>query len=197
MPFTRVFAAIALLSLAACGGAENLNAKPDPIGDFRMGHNVVVGETAKQVPPTRAATAEEWEASFEEAIAARMGRYDGEGLYHLGVSVDAYALAIPGVPVVVKPRSVLVFTVTVWDNATRTKLNPEPKQITVLEGGGFSEASIIGSGLVRKKDEQMRLLSANGARAIERWLKKNEAWFDGDPTTMPPPEEDPFEENDS
>ncbi len=196
MSLARILAATALMFLAACGSKENLGVKPPPIGDFRMGHNVVVGDTAKQIPPTRGATGAEWEAAFEKEIAARMGRYDGEGLYHLGVSVDAYALAIPGIPVVVKPKSILVFSVTVWDNETRTKLNPVAKQITVLEGGGFSEASIIGSGLMRNKNEQMRLLSASGARAIQGWLRNNEAWFDGDPTTMPPPEEDPFEERD-
>lgn len=181
MSFVRIFALVAAVALAGCAG-ENLDAPPEPLGDFRLGLNVVVGETAREVPPTRAATAEEWEASLEAAIDRRFSRYRGEGEYHLGVSVDAYALAIPGVPVVVKPRSVLVFSVTVWDNATRQKLNGEVKQLTVFESTGFlTPESIIGSGLLRDKQEQMDSLSAGAARAIQFWLKQNEEWFSPDP----------------
>ncbi|MCU0910433.1 MAG: hypothetical protein MUE98_03535 [Rhodobacteraceae bacterium] len=181
MSFARAVALIAAVLVSACSTGD-LDQPPEPLGDFRLGLNVVVGETAKQIPPTRGATAEEWEAALETEIDRRFGRYQGSGEYHLGVSVDAYALAIPGVPVVVKPRSVLVVSATVWDNATRQKLNGEVMQLTVLESTGFlTPDSIIGSGLMRPKAEQMQSLSFNAARAIEYWLKQNEDWFSPDP----------------
>lgn len=195
MTLVRLFAPLALLLLAACASKDGLD-EPPPLGDFRLGFNVVVGKTASLIPPSRGATAEEWEAVLGEEIDKRFRRYEGERLYHFGVSVDAYALAIPGVPVVVKPRSVLVFTVTVWDDATQQKLNVEPQQMTVLESTGFlTGKSIIGSGLTQSKEEQMRNLSYAAARAIQRWLVKNEAWFDGDPETQPPPEPEPPVDN--
>lgn len=196
MTLVRLFAPLALLLLAACASKDGLDEPPPPLGDFRLGFNVVVGKTASLIPPSRGATAEEWEAVLGEEIDKRFRRYEGERLYHFGVSVDAYALAIPGVPVVVKPRSVLVFTVTVWDDATQQKLNVEPQQMTVLESTGFlTGKSIIGSGLTQSKEEQMRNLSYAAARAIQRWLVKNEAWFDGDPETQPPPEPEPPVDN--
>lgn len=185
MAFMRSIALVACLAVAACAGREDPEAPPPDLGDFRLGHNVVVGQTAQMVPPSRSATAEEWEQVFEAEVARRFGRYQGEGLYHLGISVDAYALAIPGIPVVVSPKSVLVFTVTLWDNATRSKLNPEAKQFTVFES--ISGDTFVGSGLTQTKEEQMQNLSVNATRAIERWLVENQAWFDGDPTTNPPP----------
>ncbi|MCX7645453.1 MAG: hypothetical protein N2Z62_09195 [Rhodobacteraceae bacterium] len=181
MSFARLLAPVALLLLAACA-ADDLDKPPAPLGDFRLGLNVVVGETARQVPPSRTATAEEWEAALKAAIDRRLGRYAGAGEYHMGVSVDAYALAIPGVPVVIKPRSVLVISVTVWDAATRQKLNGRVKQLTVLESTGFlTPDSIIGSGIMRNKQKQMQSLAASAARAIEYWLKQNQEWFSADP----------------
>lgn len=181
MSLLRLVAPLALLILAACTAKDGLDDPPPELGDFRLGHNVVVGETARMVPPSRRATTEEWEAVLGAEIDKRLGRHQGEGLYHLGVSVDVYALAIPGIPVVVKPRSVLVVSVTVWDNATRSKINIDPGQLTVLENLGLSGESIVGSGITQSKDQQMQNLSYAAARAIERWLAENKDWFSPDP----------------
>ena len=181
MSFARAVALFAAIVVSACA-RDGLDQPPEPLGDFRLGLNVVVAETARQIPPTRGATAEEWEAALKAEIDRRFGRYRGSGEYHLGVSVDAYALAIPGIPVVVKPRSVLVVSATVWDNATRQKLNGKVRQLTVFESTGFlTPDSIIGSGLMRPKSEQMQSLAYNAARAIEYWLRQNEDWFSPDP----------------
>ncbi len=177
MPFVRLIAVLALVVLAACEDRQSLNDPPPDLGDFRLGHNVVVGKTANLIPPSRSATPEEWERIMGEEMEKRFRRYQGSGLYHIGVSIDAYALAIPGVPVVVKPRSILVVTVNVWNNRTQARLN-EPHQITVLERTGFGEASIIGSGITQTKEQQMRNLADNAARAIERYLLANKEWFE-------------------
>lgn len=181
MRLARLVPLSALLLLAACAAKDGLDAPPPDLGDFRLGHNIVVGETARQAPPSRGATAEEWEAVLGAEIGRRLGRHQGEGLYHLGTSVDVYALAIPGIPVVVKPRSVLVVSVTVWDNATRSKINVEPEQLTVFENLGLTGEGIVGSGITQSREEQMQNLAAAAARAIERWLAENEDWFSADP----------------
>lgn len=181
MSFARVAALVAVVLVAACS-RDGIGQPPEPIGDFRLGLNVVVGDTAKQIPPTRTVTAEDWEGALKAEIDRRMGRYQGTGEYHLGVAVDAYALAIPGVPLVVKPRSLLVVSVTAWDNATRQKLNGKVQQLTVMESTGFlTPDSLLGSGITRRKDEQMQSLAYNAARAIEDWLRLNEDWFSPDP----------------
>jgi hypothetical protein len=171
---SRLFAVIAALALSACA-AEDLTKPPTPLGDFDLGFNIVVAKNAQQVGPSRQVTAAEWEAALKAEIEKRTGRYDGNKLYHLGVAVDAYALAYPGIPIVLKPKSVLSVTVNVWDDTAQRKINAEPKVITVFEP--FSGETFIGSGLTQTKEQQMVNLSANAARKINAWLVENKAWF--------------------
>lgn len=173
--FLARLAAVAALVLVAACAQEDLTAPPPDIGDFRLGYNIVVAKNAQPVGPSRQATPEEWEAVLKEEVGKRLGRYEGEKLYHIGIGVDAYALAIPGIPLVLKPKSVLAITVSIWDDAAGVKVNSEPKKFTVFERG--SEKTFIGSGLTQTKEEQMTNLSANAARQIMKWIEENKAWF--------------------
>lgn len=170
----RLIAVAAMVSLAACA-KEDLSKPPEPIGDFQLGYTIIVAKNAKKVGPSREATEEEWQTILQEEIVKRVGRYDGEKLYHLGINVDGYALALPGVPIVLNPRSILVVSANVWDDSAQKKINLEPEQITVFEG--TSEKTFVGSGLTQSKEDQMRNLSANAARQIARWLVENKVWF--------------------
>ncbi len=171
----RLPAAVLMLALLAGCAANDLAEPPVPLGDFALGLNVAVADNAQRVPISRAATEAEWEAAMTQAIADRFGRYDGTRLYNIGISIDGYALAPPGIPVVAAPKSVLVVTANVWDDAAQKKLNPEGKQITVFEG--LSGETVIGSGLTRTREQQMAALSYNAARAVERWFLQNPDWF--------------------
>jgi len=98
----------------------------------------------------------------------------------LGISLEGYVLAVPGVPLVASPKSALIFNVTAWDDAAGAKLNDEPEQITVIES--FSGETVLGSGLTQSKEVQMRNLSRNAAKLIQNWLvrqKYQEDWFGG------------------
>jgi hypothetical protein len=170
----RAAAAAVLLCLAACA-QEDLTKAPPPLGNFQLGYNVVVAKNAKTVGPSRQATPEEWQAALKPAIAERIGRYQGGKLYHLGVGVDGYALAVPGIPLVLSPKSVLAITVNVWDDTAQRIINAEPKQFTVFES--LSGSTLIGSGLTQNKQQQMTTLSKNAARQIDKWLNENKAWF--------------------
>ena len=67
---------------------------------------------------------------------------------------------------------------TVWDDAAGKKLNEEPEQITVLET--FGTGTVVGSGYTLTPDEQLKQLSQNAAKAVERYLVKQmreEGWF--------------------
>lgn len=168
----------ALAVLAACSSPTNeLTDPPEALGNFSLGYNVIIADNAQQVPPSRSATPEEWEALIEAKVQERLGRYEGEKLYHLGISVDGYSIAIPGIPVVLAPKSAMIISVNVWDDATQIKLTEEPKQLTVLES--LSGESVIGTGLTKSREEQMENMAFNAARAIERFLLTNaEAWFE-------------------
>jgi len=175
-PLRRLLAALSLTLLAACASSlDNLSETPEPIGDFFLGHNIVVASNVTRGPLSREASEEELEAAVMAAIDERFRRFDGDRLYHLAISVDGYVLAQPGIPIVAAPKSALIFGVTVWDDAAEAKLNDTPHRITVLED--FSGDMLIGSGYTRTAEEQLASLAFNAARAVERWLRENEQWF--------------------
>lgn len=192
----RIFALVlGLVILAGCAGQNDLNQRPVPLGDFKLGHNVVVASKMQKGPVSRDVSEEEWKAALTKAIDDRFGakRYDGDGLYHLGVSVEGYMLAPTGLPVVYKPKSALILNVTVWDDAAGKKYHDEPYQITVLEDTD-AESFVIGSGATRTKEEQMAGLSYNAVKAIETWLIEQHeqwGWFTPNATYNPPREERP------
>lgn len=165
---------LALLGLAACQNSD-LDEPPAPLGPFRLGHNIAVADNIQKVPISRDATKEQWEAAIEKAVQDRFGRYQGDKLYDIGIAIDGYALAPPGIPVVLKPKSVLVITANIWDDAARKKLNPEGKQIMVFEKA--SPETFIGSGLTQSKQKQMEVLSYNAVKKVEQWLLDNPEWF--------------------
>ncbi|MGR3758297.1 MAG: hypothetical protein ACU0AT_13825 [Tranquillimonas sp.] len=173
----RLAALLSLTVLAACANTDPQGPLL-PIGDFRLGHNIVIADQATKGPFSRQATPEELSQSLAGAIEERLGRYDGNGLYHLGISIGGYVLAQPGLPVVYTPKSVMIFDVNVYDNTTQQKLNDKPHRITAFEGLQ-NAAPIVGSGLTRGKDEQLANLSREGARLIQEWLASHkDDWFE-------------------
>ncbi len=177
--FARMMICGALLGLlGACGGQEDLSKPPQPMGEFLLGHNVVKATNAKAGPLSRKASSAEWEAAVSDAIKARLGRYQGNRLFHLGTHIDGYVLAKPGIPLVAAPQSVLMISVTVWDDAAQKKLTEKPKKFVVFERSE-KPTLIVGSGLVNSKQEQMQNLSRNAARLIHNWLLDNKQWFEG------------------
>lgn len=177
MPVLRTSVAmICLAALAACGAADKDLAEPVvPIGEFLLGHAIVVADNARMAPPSRKATADELEEAMKLALQNRFGRYEGTQYYHIAVSVEGYSLAVPGIPLVLNPKSIMVIGVTVWDDAAGGKINEEPHQITVFER--LSGETAISSGLTQTKEEQITNLSTNAARLIENWMRDNPEWF--------------------
>ncbi|MES2666394.1 MAG: hypothetical protein V4712_09865 [Pseudomonadota bacterium] len=175
MLFRSAAAFAACLTLLVACGTNDLAEPPVALGDFALGLNIVVADNVQKVPISRNATPDEWEAAVKKAVADRFGRYQGTRLYNIGISVDGYALAPPGIPVVAAPKSILVVTANIWDDAAGKKLNPEGKQLTVFES--LSGDTVIGSGLTRTKAQQMEALSYNAVKSVERWLLENPEWF--------------------
>ena len=172
-----------LAVLAACG-AGDLKKPPVPLGDFVMGLNVVVADTAQVPGISRQVTADEWEAAMKQAMVDRFGRYEGSRIYNFGINIDGYVLAPPGVPVVASPRSALIVRVHVFEDATQTQLNPGGKQLTLVEG--VSAESFIGSGWTQTKDQQMAKMAYRAALSVQNYLVDNPEWFG-----LPPKDPEP------
>lgn len=187
----RMMLALLLVTgLGACSGAADLNEPPVPLGNFNLVHNIVVAPNPKKGPFSRNATVEELTTAVQAAVAERFDRYDGDRRYHFGVSVEGYVLAVPGVPLVLSPKSALILNLTVWDDAAGGKMNKDPKQITVLES--FGTGTLVGSGYTLSAEEQLKQLSQNAAKSIERYLVSQmdqEGWFVTDQTPDEPTEE--------
>lgn len=181
----------AAMFLAACGGRGELGAQRGELGDFRLGHTIVVADEATRGPASRPAEPEEWEAALKAEIERRFGRYDGDSFYHIAVAVQGYVLAIPGIPLVAAPRSFLIIGVTVWDDAAGGRINDTPHRIVVFES--LSGETMLGSGLTQSADEQMANLSRNAASMIERWMATNPDWFRPRPETAAAAVADPGE----
>ena len=183
MSFMRTSILLAGIALLTACNANDLKKPPVPLGDFVLGWNLAVGEGAQAPGISRQATAEEWKSGIETAMADRFGRYEGSRIYNFSIRVDGYVLAPPGIPVVASPRSALIVTVFVFDDATQTLLNPEGKQLTMLEG--VSPESFIGSGLTQTKTQQIARMSFRAALAVQRYLLDNPDWFNLPPVVPP------------
>ena len=174
-PAAHLAAALCLTVLTACGTTE-LENPPTPMGNFALGLNVVVADNVQKGPVTREVTPDQWEASMSKAMADRFGRYEGDKLFNFGIGVDGYALAPPGIPVVAAPKSALILTVNVWDDAAQKLLTDEGHRITVVED--FTADSVIGSGWSQSKEQQMDKLAFKAALAIQNWLLADHPdWF--------------------
>ena len=183
----RLLVALLGLALLSSCNRNDLAEPPVALGDFKLGLNIVVADNMQKVPISRDASVEEWETAVKKAIDDRFGRYDGTRFYNIGIAVDGFALAPPGIPVVAAPKSVLVITANIWDDASQTRLNAEGKQMTIFEN--LDGATVIGTGLTSNKRQQMAALSYNAAKAVENWLLENPQWFaPGGPVPDPPVE---------
>lgn len=173
----RKFALICVLGLvSACASKDGLDEPPIPMGNFLLGHNIIVADKATKGPLSREASPDLWEAAISTAMEKRFSRYDGDKYYHIGTHIDAYVLALPGIPIVAAPKSVLIITVNIWDDATGKKLTVEPKQLTVFENSE-KNTFILGSGLTNSKAAQIKNLSNNAARMIQKYMLENPEWF--------------------
>jgi hypothetical protein len=173
--FSKFATLTTALVLSACSVPDPDTEEQVDLGNFSLGHNVAVTVNAQKVGPSRTASAEEWEEVIEAAIAKRFDRHEGEKLYHIALNLDAYALAIPGIPIVLSPKSIASAKLTVWDDAESTKLKEKPRQITVFEQ--VNGDTLLGSGLTQKKEEQMFNLAAQLSKAVQRYLLANGEWF--------------------
>ena len=174
----------AVLALAACGVADPSTQPLVPMGDFSLGTNAVVVVDPQKGPFSREVDEDRFRAILEDEMERRFRPYRGDSTYHVGVAIEGYVVAAPGIPLVLSPKSILIVRVTVFENRVGAdgrpvRLNPEPELITVLESLGAG--LVVGSGYTQSPEEQMRGLSRNAARAIQRWMLRQPGWFGLDP----------------
>lgn len=173
----RTFSGLSLVgaagALSACAIEDPLEQEQREMGDFQLGYSVVVTDNMQKVPPSRDATPEQWSDVMTAELERRFGRYQGGKDYVIALAIDGYALAPPGIPVVLTPKSILVVSANVWEANPQRKI-AGPEQITTFEG---ADTLFLGSGLMKSADEQMVTLARNVAFKIQSWMIRNGEWF--------------------
>ncbi|TCL01084.1 hypothetical protein BXY66_2392 [Shimia isoporae] len=163
----------ALAALVSCTAPSGPVSDPKKdLGDFVLGHNIVVAPQFQRGPLSRPADKDEFIASMKNAVDARFGRYDGDRVVHFGINISGYVLAQNGVPLVLSPKSALIITVTAWDDRAGGKFNDEAREFVVLES--FTTIG-VSSGMTMTAEEQMANLTYNAAKQIEEWMHDNRA----------------------
>ncbi|WP_420004076.1 hypothetical protein [Arenibacterium sp. LLYu02] len=185
----RTLAILALTAVVAACTAPTPEDDLRDLGSFKLGHNIVVAPKVQTVPGSRPVEAQEWVDILTNEMQARFSRYEGDQLYHFGMSVEGFFVAPGGVPLVLSPKSVLAVKLTIWDDAHNKKLNAEPKTFTVFETTS-GESFLLGSGNTRTREEQMLGLARNAVKEIEIWMEeqhKEQGWFDPNETARGTP----------
>ncbi|KPA20575.1 hypothetical protein shim_31780 [Shimia sp. SK013] len=163
----------ALVALASCTAPSGpVTDQKRDLGDFVLGHNIVVAPQFQKGPLSREASKDAFIASMKNAIDSRFGRYDGDRVVHFGINISGYVLAQNGVPLVLSPKSALIITVTAWDDRAGGKFNEEAREFVVLES--FTTFG-VSSGMTMTAEEQMDNLTFNAAKQIETWIYDNRA----------------------
>ena len=165
--------AFTALAASGCAAKDPLTEDAREMGDFRLGYNIVVTDKMKKIPPSRDATGDAWEAALTSEVERRFGRYEGARTFHVALAVDGYALAPPGIPVVLTPKSILVVTANLWSAEEGRKVLG-PDQLMTFEGAG---GLIVGSGLIKGAEAQMATLARNMAAKLQGWMLREPALF--------------------
>ncbi|WP_170366314.1 hypothetical protein [Ruegeria arenilitoris] len=183
----RILTLITGLALVGACTQTQLYEEPEDLGEFKLRVNYAFADKAVQGPVSRDATPQEWTEAIQKAVDIRLGRYQGSQEYDIGISLEGYMLAPPGIPVIYNPKSTAIVLVNVYDVGKKQFL-AKGKQFQVLEDttGG---SALKGSGNERTKEEQMSGLALKVADRVEEWLAeehKDNGWFDLRPGLIQP-----------
>ncbi|NOD78103.1 MULTISPECIES: hypothetical protein [unclassified Ruegeria] len=183
----RILTLITGLALMGACTQTQLYEEPESLGEFKLRVNYAFADKAVQGPVSRDATPDEWTAAIQNAVDIRLGRYEGAQEYDIGISLEGYMLAPPGIPVIYNPKSTAIVLVNVYD-VKKKEFLAKGKQFQVLEDttGG---SALKGSGHERTKEEQMSGLALKVADRVEEWLAEEhleQGWFDKRPDLIQP-----------
>ncbi len=175
-PLRLIVLGIALF-LTACTTPDTVTKKPDPLGDFKLGHVVVVANQVTKGPLSRDATQAELVGALLPKLESFYRQFEGDKFYNISVTFDAYVLALPGIPLVASQKTTLFLGLTVWDDSAQKKLMEKPVRIVVIEAP-TSESLFLGSGLTQTKEEQLEQITKDAVQAVHKWMVENKHLFE-------------------
>lgn len=192
----RILTLITGLALMGACTQTQVYEEPESLGEFKLRVNYAFADKAVQGPVSRDATPQEWTDAIQNAVDIRLGRYEGAQEYDIGISLEGYMLAPPGVPVIYNPKSTAIVLVNVYD-VGKKEFVAKAKKFQVLEDT-TGESALAGSGHTRTKEEQMSGLALKVADRVEEWLAEehqDNGWFDKRPDLIQPLETEQVTQN--
>ncbi len=145
----------------------------EPLGQFQAGPRRSSWPQRRQGPRHRAdATTMNGSPGSMRRSSRRFRRYDGDQFYHLGVRVEGYVLAAPGIPLVVRAQIGVIVTVTVCGRRRgheAERRSPSRSPCSKRCRARRSSAS----GLTQTKEEQLTAAVAERRPEIENWLREH------------------------
>lgn len=183
-----------MLAVMGCA-ATQIDETPESLGEFKLRVNYAFADKAVKGPVSRDATPDEWTAAIEKAVDQRLARYEGSQQYDIGISLEGFMLAPPGVPILMSPRSTAIVLVNIYD-VERKEFLAKAHQMQVFEDTS-SESALLGSGYARSREEQMAGLALNVADKVEEWMAEQhsiEGWFERRPDVSDAPDAEVSEE---
>lgn len=183
----RILTLITGLALIGACTQTQVYEEPENLGEFKLRVNYAFADKAVKGPVSRDATPKEWTDAIQNAVDIRLGRYEGAQDYDIGISLEGYMLAPPGVPVVFNPKSTAIVLVNVYD-VNKKEFIAKGKQFQVLEDT-TGDSALKGSGHARTREEQMSGLALKVADRVEEWLAeehKDNGWFEKRPDLVQP-----------
>ena len=192
----RILTLITGLALMGACTQTQVYEDPESLGEFKLRVNYAFAEKAVQGPVSRDATPDEWTKAIQNAVDIRLGRYEGSQEYDIGISLEGYMLAPPGIPVIYNPKSTAIVLVNVYD-VEKKEFLAKGKQFQVLEDT-TGESALTGSGNARTREEQMNGLALKVVDRVEEWLAeehKDDGWFDKRPSLIQPLETEAVTQN--
>lgn len=192
----RILTLITGLALMGACTQTQVYEEPESLGEFNLRVNYAFADKAVQGPVSRDATPDEWTAAIQNAVDIRLGRYEGAQEYDIGISLEGYMLAPPGIPIIYNPKSTAIVLVNVYDVKNEEFL-AKGKQFQVLEDT-TSGSAFKGSGNARTKEEQMSGLALKVADRVEEWLAEeheDNGWFNKRPDLIQPLDSAALEQN--
>ena len=183
----RILTVVTGLALMGACTQTQVYEPPESLGEFKLRVNYAFADKAVKGPVSRDATPDEWTAAIQNAVDIRLGRYEGAQDYDIGISLEGYMLAPPGIPVIYNPKSTAIVLVNVYD-VKKKEFLAKGKKFQVLEDttGG---SALKGSGHERTKEEQMSGLALKVADRVEEWLAEEHlenGWFERRPELIQP-----------
>ncbi|MBO9436015.1 hypothetical protein J7394_17475 [Ruegeria sp. R13_0] len=192
----RILTLITGLALMSACTQTQVYEEPESLGEFKLRVNYAFADKAVKGPVSRDATPDEWTKAIQNAVDIRLGRYEGAQEYDIGISLEGYMLAPPGIPVIYNPKSTAIVLVNVYD-VKKKEFLAKGKQFQVLEDT-TGESALAGSGHSRTKEEQMSGLALKVADRVEEWLAEEHSdngWFDRRPDLIQPLETSELTQN--